>query len=98
ESFKELSSDPRTADRARIWAPKAEQARRLADQAVDYIESLKKRVLQEADFNPQTGDFKEDNLEAPTRVMTDPGKAGDSLHMQLGNFKKALLDLDPEIR
>ena len=98
ESFKELRTNPATAERARIWAPKAETTKRLADQLVTYIEGLKRRVLNEAQYNAQTGDFKEDDLEAPTRVMTDPGKAGDSLHVQLANFKKALLDLDPEIR
>src|SRR5215470_1949713 len=55
ESFKELKENATTKDRALIWAPKAEQAKRLADQLVVYIEGLKKRVLNEAQFNPQTG-------------------------------------------
>jgi gliding motility-associated protein GldM len=55
-------------------------------------------VIDAADYNAKTGEYKEDDLEAPTRVMTDPGKAGDSLFNQLKNFQKGLLDLDPEIR
>jgi len=98
ESFKELSSDPRTADRAAIWFPKANSAQNLANSTIAYIENLKTRVINAADYNSKTGEYKEDDLEAPTRVMTDPGKAGDSLLNMLKNFQKNLLDLDPEIR
>jgi len=98
ESFKELSTDPRTADRAAIWFPKANAAQNLANSTVAYIDDLKKRVQNAAGYNAQTGEYKEDDLEAPTRVMTDPGKAGDSLLNMLKNFQKNLLDLDPQIR
>ena len=43
--------------------------------------------------------FIEDNLEAATRVMTDPGEAGDSLRNELGKLRTALLKLvDPAIK
>jgi len=48
---------------------------------VSYINSLKQRVLTASEYNPQKNTYNESDLEAPTRVMTDPGKAGDSLLM-----------------
>jgi gliding motility-associated protein GldM len=97
-SFKGALNDPSTHDRAAIWEPKAQKAQQLADNMVTYINSLKDRVKQSAGLDPSTGSFKEDDLEAPTRVMTDPGKAGDSLQNELKKFKDDLLSLDPSIR
>lgn len=99
-SFKAALSDPSTKDRAAIWAPKAQQAQTLSNQMVSYIEALKTRVLHASDFNVKDSSFKEDDLEAATRIMTDPGKAGDSLRIELGKLKTALLSLidDPQAR
>jgi gliding motility-associated protein GldM len=97
-SFKAALNDPSTQERAAIWAPKAQKAQALAENMVNYINSLKERVKQSADLDPSNGNFKEDDLEAPTRVMTDPGKAGDSLQNELQKFKDNLLSLDPSIR
>ncbi len=97
-SFNAALNDASTHDRAAIWAPRAQKAQGLTDQMITYIESLKTRVLQAADYNPNDSTYREDDLEAPTRVMTDPGKAGDSLHDELGKLKTALLNLDPAIK
>lgn len=97
-AFKAALNDASTHERAAIWAPKAESAQTLSIQVIDYIESLKKRVLAEAKFNPEDSSFMEDNLEAATRVMTDPGEAGDSLRNELGKLRTALLNLDPAIK
>jgi gliding motility-associated protein GldM len=97
-SFDAALNDASTHDRAAIWAPKAKQASVLAQQTIAYIENLKTRVLEAADYNSKDSSFREDDLEAPTRVMTDPGKAGDSLRNELGKLKTALLNLDPGIK
>lgn len=97
DAFKSALSDNSTKDRAAIWQPKAQKAQALADDMVAYINNLKERVKQSADLDAE-GKFKEDDLEAPTRVMTDPGKAGDSLHNKLEEFKNELLNLDPAVR
>ena len=70
----------------------------LSNQMIANINNLKTRVQQAADLNAADGTYKEDDLEAPTRVMADPGKAGDSLYEQLKTFKESLLNIDPSIR
>jgi gliding motility-associated protein GldM len=97
-SFDALLNDNSTKARAQVWYPKAKQSKELAEQLINYIESLKTRLLNDADYNPADSTYKEDDLEAATRIMTDPGQAGDSLRNELGNFRTALLSLDPLIR
>lgn len=91
--FNSALSDASTKDRALIWKPKADKAKNLSDQLISYIQGLKTRVKEAADWNPADSTFKEDDLEAATRIMTDPGQAGDSLHLELGKVRTALLDL-----
>jgi len=97
-SFDAALNDASTHDRAVIWSPKAKQASALANQTVAYIKNLEARVLEAADYNSKDSTFREDDLEAATRVMTDPGKAGDSLRDELAKLKIALLNLDPAIK
>src|SRR5690242_16566986 len=97
-SFAAALNDASTHDRAVVWAPKAQQAQTIANKTVAYIESLENRVLQAAGYNPpKDTTWREEDLEAATRVMTDPGKAGDSLREELAKFKAALLAIDPAI-
>jgi gliding motility-associated protein GldM len=97
-SFKAELNDASTRDRAALWAPRAQQAQTAADQMVAYIESLKTKVINEADYNPKDSSYKEDDLEAATRVMTDPGTEGKVLHDKLKNYREVLLNIDPAIR
>ena len=96
-AFKSALNDPSTHDRATQWNPIALKAQAIANQMIVNIEALKQRILQAADYDPKDSTYKEDELEGPTRVMADPGKAGDSLRDQLQNFKTSLLALDPAI-
>ena len=96
-AFKSALNDPSTHDRAAQWNPIALKAQAIASQMIVNIEALKQRILQAADYDPKDSTYKEDELEGPTRVMADPGKAGDSLRDQLQNFKTSLLALDPAI-
>ena len=91
--FNSALNDASTKDRASKWAPKAKQAKDLSDQMINYIHGLKIRVKDAADWNPADSTFREDDLEAATRIMTDPGKAGDSLHIELGEVRAVLLSL-----
>ncbi len=98
-SFKAELNDPSTRDRAAKWAPKAQQAQNLANEMVAYISALQTKIAAEAGFksNDSTS-YREDDLEAATRVMTDPGKEGKVLHDKLQAYKNALLAIDPSIQ
>lgn len=99
-AFAAAMNDASTKDRAAEWLPLAQQAQTRSENMIAYIRSLKTRVLQAAEWNPEDSTFKEDDLEAATRVMTDPGKAGDSLHIELGKLRTELLGMikDPAAR
>ncbi len=99
KSFKKKLEDPTTAERARIWEPKARQAKQMADALYNYIEDLKLRLKKEAGYNPpKDTTYKEDDLEAATRLMTDPGTEGKVLEQRLRDFRDNLLKIDPEIK
>jgi gliding motility-associated protein GldM len=97
-SFKAELSDPSTHDRAVIWAPKAQKAQDLADEMVTYINGLQSKVEDAAGFKKDDSTkYREDDLEAATRIMTDPGTEGKVLHDKLQAYKNALLAIDPSI-
>lgn len=99
-AFNEALKDESTKTRANEWFPLAQQAQTRSESVINYIRGLKDRVLHAAEWNPEDSTFKEDDLEAATRVMTDPGKAGDSLHIELGKLRSELLGMitDPVAR
>jgi len=96
KSLADLQKDPKTAERAAIWAPKAAHAKQISDEMNTYIVSLQNRLKQEADLDPATGEFDEGSLEAATRLMDEKGE-GEKLRQKLTDFKKALLGIDPAI-
>jgi gliding motility-associated protein GldM len=96
ESLSEMMKDPKTAEKAAIWKPKADKARELAKQTSDLIDKYKQQLKEEADLNKETGDFKEDNIDAATRLFDTKGE-GKNLYAALENFKKNILAIDPEI-
>ncbi len=98
-SFQEKMTDPTTAEKARLWYPKAEQVVAQSKTISDYIEGLKNQILKNADFNPSEGDssYKMDNLDVATRLMVDQG-AGKTLLKNLTDYKASILNVDPEIK
>jgi gliding motility-associated protein GldM len=98
ENFNELLKDPKTAEKAAIWKPKADKARELAKQASDLIDQYKMQLMKEAGYDPSSGDssFKEDNVDVATRVFDTQGE-GAKLYSALDKFKKDILAIDPEI-
>src|ERR687889_9484 len=52
-SFDKKMADPKTAQLAAIWKPKAEQARTYADGLFSYIEGLKVELMKEAGLDAE---------------------------------------------
>lgn len=98
-SLQDKKTRPETAERAIIWAPKAEAARNYSVAVFSYIQTLKDRILREADGDPNNPDktFKEDNLDIATRIMVDKGE-GKKLKSTLETYKNDILAIDPNIK
>lgn len=91
-------TNPRTAMHANIWQPKAMIIKQKSSEVINYIEALVKELKKEAglkteNFKPV---FKEDNLDAASRLFIDKNK-GKELYEKLKNYKKEMLAVDPEI-
>ena len=96
-SFDELLKDPKTADKAKLWQPFALEAKSLSVDMDHYITSLKDSLKNESDLKVKDGveTFKEDDLNASTRLLVDGGK-GQALFNKLKGYKDQLLGtLDP---
>ncbi len=103
KSFKRKLEDQKTHDKAAEWMPKAEKAKALADEMYNYIEGLKQELKKESGLKTENGKetFKEDDLDAPTRLlvsMPPNGKGkGNELYAKLQTFKKTLLAIDSSL-
>ena len=98
QSFAEKLKDPQTQAKAQIWAPKAEQAKKISGDLYDYIETLKTQLVEEAGTYEKEGvkEMNADNLDAATRLMDNKGK-GKELYDKLSTFKKDIIGvLKPE--
>lgn len=92
--------DEKTKVQAEIWQPKAEQARKYAADIETYIDDLKLQLKKGANLVIKENgkeDFKEDNLDASTRLF-ETNKEGDKLKARLEEFKKNMLNIDPKIK
>ncbi|TAF51042.1 MAG: gliding motility protein GldM, partial [Sphingobacteriia bacterium] len=103
KSFQRKVEDPTTREKAQQWLPKAQKAKTLSDDVFNYLESLKAELKKEAGLKVENGkeDYKEDDLEAATRLfVSEPpsGKGkGKELYEKLRSFKEQLLAIDPAI-
>jgi gliding motility-associated protein GldM len=97
-SFKEKLADPSSADKAKIWMPKAERAVQLSKEVSEQINALKDKIKIGAGFDPSNPDagFKEDNVDVATRIMDKEGE-GEKLRKALEKYKTEILALDPEV-
>src|SRR5829696_3631184 len=50
-SLEDKLNDPKTAEKAKIWFPKAQQAQKLTTELYTYIESLRDQIRKEAVIN-----------------------------------------------
>jgi len=102
KSLKSKLNDPKSAEKAAIWAPKAEQAHAYADAMYAYVESLKQELKVESGLEIKDGKevYKEDDLDATTRLFLNK-KSGESkgkdLYNKLVKFKADLSAIDPLI-
>lgn len=103
KSFQKKLDDPKTHEKAAMWMPKAEQARKLSEEVYTYINGLKDELIRESNGKIVDGkmQYKEDDLEASTRLFVEAppiGKArGKELHDRLQKYKADLLAIDPGI-
>ncbi|MDF2187209.1 gliding motility protein GldM [Paraflavitalea sp. CAU 1676] len=98
ESFDAKKKDPQTAAKAAIWAPKAEEVKKITADLFNYIEGLKLDVKKKSKLEIKDGveHYSEDNLDAPTALMDKEGK-GKELYDKLTAYKKNVIGvLKPE--
>jgi gliding motility-associated protein GldM len=104
KSFKAKLEDPTSREKAAIWEPKAQQAKKISDELYNYIETLKTELKKESGLKTVDGkeEFKEDDLDAGTRLLVQPapeGKGkGKELFEKLKAYKDQLLSIDPEMK
>ena len=104
KSLEDKLHEPQSAEKAAIWEPKAMQAKKLSDDMNNYINDLKTQLLNAADFRKvydsktkdSVGDYREDNLDASTRMFETHGK-GKELKDRLDQYKEQMLAIDPTI-
>lgn len=92
--------DPKTADKAAIWTPKAQKAQEISDALFNYIETLKHDLKVAAELKVKDGveEYNDHNLSTTTRFFLkgSPTK-GQDLLARLTQFKKDLAAIDPGI-
>src|SRR5689334_9450585 len=95
KSLEDKMSDPTSADKARIWHPKAQQVIAYSKAVYDHIQSLKDEILRKAGGDPSNKEksFKEDNLDIATRMMVEKGE-GKKLLDILTKYKADVLSVD----
>ncbi|MBS1732630.1 MAG: gliding motility protein GldM [Bacteroidetes bacterium] len=100
-------NDAQTAERAKPWYERAQQAKKLSEDMDSYINQLKTDLKKEAGAKmvekdgKQVEQFKEDDLEAATRLFGNGEggkKQGPIFEEKLKAYKEAMLNIDPSIR
>lgn len=105
KSLEAKLSDPQSAEKARIWEPKAMAAKKYSEDLNNYIESLKLDLKKSADLKMKWNaekkdsveDYKMENLDASTRLFETNGK-GKELEARLKKYKDDMLGIDPAIK
>lgn len=94
-SLKQKLNDAKSSELAAVWMPKAEKAKQLSDEMAMYVEGIKNKIKEESGLEA-SGKYSESNLDVPTKLLVD-GKLGKELYQKLTDYKKALLNIDPDI-
>jgi gliding motility-associated protein GldM len=83
--------DAGTAEKAKIWYPKAQQVQAYSKSMYDLIDDLKKKISTGAKYDPTSDKDKGvDNLDVTTRVMVEKGD-GKVLKQRLEEYKKNIV-------
>ena len=93
EQMKEMLNDPSSKTRAEIWKPKADSVLNITRETSAYVAELKQKLLQEAGLK-EDGSYKEDNLDAASRLFETKGE-GDKLFNRLKQYKEDVLRVLP---
>lgn len=96
KSLSDKLADPQSAEKAKYWQPKALIAQELSAKLATYIDELKQTLKKEASLK-EDGSFKEDNLDASTRLFETKGK-GKELEEKLMKYKEDMLAIDSSIK
>lgn len=84
-------------EKVAIWKPRAQKIQELSDKLFNEIENIKAELKKESGQKVADGPFKEDDLEAATRMFLN-GKAGqtkgDQLYSSLSKYKEELVKID----
>ncbi|MGH2564123.1 MAG: gliding motility protein GldM, partial [Ginsengibacter sp.] len=102
--LEEKLTKPESQEKAKKWTPLAMEAKQYSDAMMIYIDSLKLALKKSADLRMRWNeklkdsveDFREDNLDASTRLFETKGK-GKELKDRLDDYKKNMLGIDPVI-
>lgn len=97
-SFAEKLKDDQTKAKAAIWAPKAEEVKKMSADLFNYIENLKTEMKKRSKLEIKDGveHYAEDNLDAPTAMMDKENK-GKELYDKLVAYRKNVIGvLKPE--
>lgn len=78
------------------WQPKAQQIKVLSAELDKYIEGLKVELKKGSNLK-EDGTFKEDNLDASTRIFETGGK-GEELKKKLEEYKAKVIAIDPDFK
>lgn len=105
KSLEAKLADPQSAEKAKIWEPKAMQAKKYSDDMTAYIDGLKLDLKKAADLRMRwdsekkdsVEDYRFDNLDASTRLFETKGK-GEELRKKLDEYKQNMLNIDPTIK
>jgi len=98
-SLTEQGKKPELAAKVAIWKPRADQAISMANAMAENIENLKVELKKESGLEIQEGVevYKEDDLEAPTRLFGKEGKGkGQKLQDELQKYLNDLAALVPK--
>ncbi len=96
KSLEQKKNDAQYREQAAKWAPKAEQVKVLSADLNKYLEGLKDDLRKGSNLK-EDGSFKEDNLDASTRIFETEGR-GAELKKRLDDYKKAVIAIDPEFK
>lgn len=100
KSFAAKQADPVTKENALKWGAKADQAKKLSDELMVYLDGLKTELIDASGPKTEedgTKSYKLDDLNAASRIM-DTDKKGKALDEKLKAYKAAMLNIDPEIK
>jgi gliding motility-associated protein GldM len=93
DQFNEELNDPQTKAKAAIWAPKATEVKKLSADMSSYLDNMKLQLKQESGLRKDdkgAEEFKEDDLDAATRLFTEKGE-GKNMYIKLQAYKKQVL-------